>query len=213
MFVVYHTDEYHHKNYYGWSRISWAYLQISAGASVSVCGSSLQTTPLLPKCLPSVVRGMWWKCPCNPQTKKHKMLATLYFYVFAVSFYLHHVMIVHIKWETMGMNNTFQGWKLYWTIWFLVGLSLHLKPSYSTMHENLLLAIWDTFHWIFFSNLDSRQHEKSLISSYGHFWNMADFGNSSAIWVFYQNWVPSEKFSQWRSNKSSIYLLSLKVGR
>ena len=37
---------------------------------------------------------------------------------------------------------------------------------------------------IFLSNLNSRQLETSLMTSYGHFWNLSTFGDSRAIWVF-----------------------------
>ena len=37
-----------------------------------------------------------------------------------------------------------------------------LKPPYTVAHENFLSAIWDTSHWIFFSNLDSR-HLKTFL--------------------------------------------------
>ena len=33
--------------------------------------------------------------------------------------------------------------------WFLGGLSLHLNHLYSIAHDNLRLAIWDTFFWTF----------------------------------------------------------------
>ena len=44
-----------------------------------------------------------------------------------------------------------------------------LKPPYSGAHERSLLAIWDTSHWNFLSNLVSGQLETSLMTSYCHF--------------------------------------------
>ena len=44
-----------------------------------------------------------------------------------------------------------------------------LKPPYSGAHEHSLLAIWDTSHWNFLSNLVSGQLETSLMTSYCHF--------------------------------------------
>ena len=69
-----------------------------------------------------------------------------------------------------------------------------LKPPYSIRHEHFSSVIWDTFHLNFLSNLDSRQLETSLMTSYGHFCNMSVVGDSEAIQVIIQNWVPSEIF-------------------
>ena len=44
-----------------------------------------------------------------------------------------------------------------------------LKPPYSGVSESSLLAIWDTSHWKFLSNLVSGQFETSLMTSYCHF--------------------------------------------
>ena len=49
---------------------------------------------------------------------------------------------------------------------FLHGLSLHLNPPYRIEIGNFFLAIWDTSHWNFLSNLDSRQLETCLMTSY-----------------------------------------------
>ena len=53
---------------------------------------------------------------------------------------------------------------------FLGGLSLHLKPPNSmAIIENYFLAIWDTSHWIFLSNLDSRHLMTSPQTLFGQF--------------------------------------------
>ena len=44
-----------------------------------------------------------------------------------------------------------------------------LKPPYGIIHRHLLSAIWDTSHWIFLSNLDSRQLETFPMTSMTNF--------------------------------------------
>ena len=81
-----------------------------------------------------------------------------------------------------------------------------LKPPYSGASERSLLAIWDTSHRNFLSNLDSRQLKTSLMTSYCHFWNLSTFGDSRAIWVFWPKLgvFRKSKFSQWRSDRASM---------
>ena len=87
-----------------------------------------------------------------------------------------------------------------------------LKPPYSIVNESFLLAIWDTSHWNFLSNLDSRQLETSLVMSHGYFWNLSTFGNSKAVWVSLLKLCAfrQSKFSQWRSDKCSMKLGGLR---
>ena len=61
---------------------------------------------------------------------------------------------------------------------------------------------------IFLSNLDSRQLETSLMTSYGHFWHMSTFGDSRAIWVLLPKYGAFRKsnFSWWRSIQWSTRL-------
>ena len=91
-------------------------------------------------------------------------------------------------------------------IWFSGGLSLHL---------NHLIVEWlSAPYWqfgtlpigIFLSNLDSRQLETSLMTSYGHFWNLSTFGSSRAVRVFWPKLgvFRKSKFSWWRSNGASM---------
>ena len=44
-----------------------------------------------------------------------------------------------------------------------------LKPPYTLAIRNFFLAIWDTSHWIFLSNLDSRQLMTSPRTLLGQF--------------------------------------------
>ena len=91
---------------------------------------------------------------------------------------------------------------------FLGGLSLHL---------NHLIASWVGICYrqfgtlpigIFLPNLDSRQLKTSLMTSYGHFWHMSNFGDSRAVWVLLPKYgaLRKSKFSQWRSDQWSTRL-------
>ena len=83
-----------------------------------------------------------------------------------------------------------------------------LKPPYTIAIGYLLLAVLDTSHWNFLSNLDSKQLETSTMTSCDNFWNMSIFGYSRAIWVFWPKSGVFRKsiFSWWRSNKASTRL-------
>ena len=61
---------------------------------------------------------------------------------------------------------------------------------------------------IFLSNLDSRQLDTSLMTSYGHFWHMSTFGDSRAVWVLLPKYgaLRKSKFSRWRSDQWSMRL-------
>ena len=61
--------------------------------------------------------------------------------------------------------------------------SFTLKPPNSIASENLFLAIWDTSHLNFLSNLDTKHLMTSPRTLFGQFWHMSTFGNSRAIWV------------------------------
>ena len=70
-----------------------------------------------------------------------------------------------------------------------------LKPPNSVTHGNLLWAIRTLPIGIFLSNLDSRQLDTSLMTSYGHFWHMSTFGDSRPFEYFCQNMGASENQS------------------
>ena len=61
---------------------------------------------------------------------------------------------------------------------------------------------------IFLSNLDSRQLDTSLMTSYSHFCHMSTFGDSRAVWVLLPKYgaLRKSKFSQWRSDQWSTRL-------
>ena len=90
----------------------------------------------------------------------------------------------------------------------LGGLSLHLN--------HLIASCMGICYWqfgtlpigIFLSNLDSRQLDTSLMTSYGHFWHMSTFGNSRAVWVLLPKYggLRKSKFSRWRSDRWSTRL-------
>ena len=77
--------------------------------------------------------------------------------------------------------------KNYWMLpkhwWVFRWFKFTLKSPNSMVSENLFLAIWDTSHWNFLSNLVSRQLETSPRMLFGQFWHMSIFGDSRAIWV------------------------------
>ena len=91
---------------------------------------------------------------------------------------------------------------------FLDGLSLHLNHL---IVERVSAPYWQFRTLpigIFLSNLDSRQLETSLTTSYCHFWNLSTFGDSRAVWVFWPKLgvFRKSKFSQWRSDGASMRL-------
>ena len=65
-----------------------------------------------------------------------------------------------------------------------------LKPPYSGASEHSLLAIWDTSHWNFLSNLDLRQLKTSLMTSYCQL-----LVTPGPFEYFGHNWVSSENQS------------------
>ena len=91
---------------------------------------------------------------------------------------------------------------------FLGGLSLHLNHLIASRVGICYRQFGTLPIGIFLSNLDSRQLETSLMTSYGHFWHMSNFGNSRAIWVLLPKYraLRKSKFSEWRSNQWSTRL-------
>ena len=67
-----------------------------------------------------------------------------------------------------------------------------LKPPNSMACGNFFLAICDTSHWNFLSNLDSRCLMTSPRTLLGQFWHMSIFGDSRAVQVICQKKMPSE---------------------
>ena len=88
--------------------------------------------------------------------------------------------------------------------WVMPMQLIHQRKSHERtlfLHLNHLIA-WrlrisfrqfgTLFIGIFLSNLDSRHLMTSPRTLFGQFWHMSIFGDSRAIWVICQNWVPSE---------------------
>ena len=91
---------------------------------------------------------------------------------------------------------------------FLGGVSLHLNHLIAS-HMGICYRQFGTLPiGIFLSNLDSRQLDTSLMTSYGHFWHMSTFGDSRAIWVLLPKYgaLRKSKFSRWKSNQWSTRL-------
>ena len=84
----------------------------------------------------------------------------------------------------------------------LGGLSLHLNHLIASGMEICYRQFGTLPIGIFLSNLDSRQLDTSLMTSYGHFWHMSTFGNSRAVWVLLPKYGALRKstFSRWRSD-------------
>ena len=83
---------------------------------------------------------------------------------------------------------------------FLGGLSLHLNHLIVSRMGICYGQFGTLLIRIFLSNLDSRQLDTSLMTSYGHFWHMSTFGDSRAIWVLLPKYggLRKSKFSRWR---------------
>ena len=94
------------------------------------------------------------------------------------------------------------------SVLLLGGLSLHLNHLIA---ERVSAPYWQFGTLpigIFLSNLDSRQLETCLMTSYCHFWNLSTFGDSRANWVFWPKLgvFRKSKFSRWRSDGVSMQL-------
>ena len=91
---------------------------------------------------------------------------------------------------------------------FLGGLSLHLNHLIASRLGICYRQFGTLPIRIFLSNLDSRQLDTSLMTSYGHFWHMSTFGDSRAVWVLLPKYgaLRKSKFSQWRSDRWSMRL-------
>ena len=85
---------------------------------------------------------------------------------------------------------------------FLGGLSLHLNHLIASRLGICYRQFGTLPIWNFLSNLDSRQLDTSLMTSYGHFWHMSTFGDSRAVWVLLPKYgaLWKSKFSGWRSD-------------
>ena len=82
-----------------------------------------------------------------------------------------------------------------------------LKPPYTIVIGNFFSSIWDTSHWNFLSNLDSRYLETSPRTLLDQFWLMSIFGDSRAVRVICQKKMPSEnQFFLFFEDKSSGFL-------
>ena len=91
---------------------------------------------------------------------------------------------------------------------FLGGLSLHLNHLIASRMGICYRQFGTLPIGIFLSNLDSRQLDTSLMTSYGHFWHMSTFGDSRAVWVLLPKYgaLRKSKFSRWRSDWWSMRL-------
>ena len=91
---------------------------------------------------------------------------------------------------------------------FLGGLSLHLNHLIASRLGICYRQFGTLPMGIFLSNLDSRQLDTSLMTSYGDFWHMSTFGDSRAVWVLLPKYgaLRKSKFSQWRSDRWSARL-------
>ena len=116
------------------------------------------------------------------------------------------IRIQSIQWWLLRVYRSTSGYILFFQ--FLGGLSLHLNHLIAS---RLVICYWQFGTLpigIFLSNLDSRQLDTSLMTSYGHFCHMSTFGNSRAVWVLLPKYgaLRKSKFSQWRSNQWSTRL-------
>ena len=96
-----------------------------------------------------------------------------------------------------------------YTPWiFLGGLSLHLNHLIASRMGICYRQFGTLPIGIFLSNLNSRQLETSLMTSYGHFCHMSTFGDSRVIWVLLPKYgaLRKSKFSWWRSDQWSTRL-------
>ena len=91
---------------------------------------------------------------------------------------------------------------------FLGGLSLHLNHLIASCMGICYRQFGTLPIGILLSNLDSRQLDTSLMTSYGHFWHMSTFGDSRAVWVLLPKYraLRKSKFSRWRSDQWSMRL-------
>ena len=91
---------------------------------------------------------------------------------------------------------------------FLGGLSLHLNHLIASRMGICYWQFGTLSIGIFLSNLDSRQLDTCLMTSYGHFWHMPTFGDSRAVWILLPKYgaLRKSKFSRWRSDRWSTRL-------
>ena len=108
------------------------------------------------------------------------------------------------KFLLFGGSPTFSyfGAKIPTSSYFLGGLSLHLNHLIASRVGICYRQFGTLPIGIFLSNLDSRQLDTSLMTSYGHFCHMSTFGDSRAIWVLLPKYgaLRKLKFSWWRSD-------------
>ena len=85
-----------------------------------------------------------------------------------------------------------------------------LKPPNSMVIENFFLAIWDTSHWNFFCQIWTQDTLWHLRGPFLVNFDMSIFGDSRAIQVICQNWVPSENqffFDEGATSRPQILLV------
>ena len=118
----------------------------------------------------------------------------------------------HQNWHYYGWTSLCQvflwTYSLVQLFHFLGGLSLHLNHLMASGMGICYRQFGTLPIGIFWSNLDSRQLDTFLMTSYGHFWHMSTFGDSRAIWVLLPKYgaLRKSKFSWWRSDQWSTRL-------
>ena len=108
------------------------------------------------------------------------------------------VILVWNSWSSCRVHNP-----LFQNYHFLGGLSLHLNHLIASRLGICYRQFGTLPIGIFLSNLDSRQLDTSLMTSYGHFWHMSNFGDSRAVLILLPKYgaLRKSKFSRWRSNR------------
>ena len=69
-----------------------------------------------------------------------------------------------------------------------------LKPPNNLVIENFFLALWNTSHWNFFVKFGLKTPYDISSDPFWSILTYVNFGDSRAIQVICQNWVPSEIF-------------------
>ena len=119
-----------------------------------------------------------------------------------------HISPLYIKvGQILGLSEN-GSWVLVDAHRFLGGLSLHLNHLIAS-RMGICDGQFGTLPiGIFLSNLDWRQLDTSLMTSYCHFWHMSTFGDFRAVWVLLPKYggLRKSKFSRWRSDRWSMRL-------
>ena len=108
----------------------------------------------------------------------------------------------YLRHLSIHLENYYIVWRVC-VVGFLGGLSLHLNHLIASGVGICYQQFGTLPIGIFLSNLNSRQLETSLMTSYGHFWHMSTFGDSRAVWVLLPKYraLRKSKFSRWRSDR------------